>query len=128
MEDHGISEASVAEFLKRFEQAQGTQSFSNVVDMIHPDAIFRFNDGDYRGHAAIRKAFEETWAYDVTDERYHLADVEVMSTDADSATATFTFNWSGYGPDGPFHIVGRGTVVIVRHDGALKVAVEHLSR
>ena len=44
------------------------------------------------------------------------------------STATFRFHWSGVGDNGPFHIVGRGTSVLVRHDGALKLRVEHLSR
>ncbi len=123
-----VTEAEVVDFLKAFETASGTRSFANVKDMIHPNALFRFNDGDYRGFEAVRAAFERTWAYDVEDERYTLSNIEVMNVDTHSATATFTFTWSGHGPDGPFNIVGRGTTLLVHHQGRLKILVEHLSR
>ncbi len=123
-----IAEEQVLEFLERFEKAQGTQDFDRVAPMLHPDALFRFNDGDYRGIEAARGAFERTWAHEIEDERYRLSDVELLHVDAGSATVTFRFHWSGVGDHGPFHIVGRGTSVLVRHGGALKLLVEHLSR
>jgi len=126
--DRPVTEASVVEFLKRFEDVSATRTFANVRGMIHPNALFRFNDGDYRGLEAIQGAFESTWAHDVIDERYYLSDIEVVNVDTDSAAATFHFNWSGVGEQGPFQIVGRGTTLLVRHHGKLKVMVEHLSR
>ena len=123
-----IGEQQVREFLRRFERAQGTEDFDAVRPLLHPDVLFRFNDGDYRGLEAARGAFESTWALDVDDERYYLTDVEVLHVDSNSATATFRFHWSGSGDNGPFHIVGRGTSVLVRDDGRLKLLVEHLSR
>ena len=123
-----ITETQVLDFLQQFVDASATQSFANVAEMIHPNAMFRFNDGDYRGLEAIQGAFESTWAHDIKDERYYLSHIEVMSIDTDSAAATFQFNWSGAGTQGPFQIVGRGTSVLVRHQDKLKVMVEHLSR
>jgi len=123
-----IKEAAVLAFLEQFVKASATESFADVRGMIHPDALFRFNDGDYRGHEAIQAAFERTWALDVKDARYDVSHIEVMSVDAGSAAATFQFTWSGVGKEGPFRIVGRGTSVLVRHEGRLKVMVEHLSR
>ena len=123
-----ITTEEVLDFMQSFEETQASQQFERVAPLVHPDALFRFNDGDYRGMDQIRGAFEATWAHDVKDERYYLTDIQVESTEANSATATFTFHWSGEGPEGPFHVVGRGTNVIVRHEGTLKVLVEHLSR
>ena len=123
-----IGEQQVLEFLQRFERAQGTEDFDAVRPLLHPDVLFRFNDGDYRGLEAARGAFESTWALDVEDERYYLSDIEVLYRDEHSATATFRFHWSGVGDHGPFHIVGRGTCVLVRHKGELRLLVEHLSR
>ena len=128
LRDLPITETRVVEFLKRFEDASATELFANVVGMIHPNALFRFNDGDYRGLEAIQRAFESTWTHDVKDERYYLSDIEVVSVDTSSAAATFHFNWSGVGPHGSFQIIGRGTSLLVLHDGRLKVMVEHLSR
>jgi hypothetical protein len=126
--DFPITETKVVEFLKRFEDASATGLFANVVGMIHPNALFRFNNGDYHGLEAIQRAFESTWTHDVKDERYYLSDIEVVSVDTSSAAATFHFNWSGIGPHGQFQIVGRGTSLLVLQDGKLKVMVEHLSR
>ena len=47
--DRPITEADVREFLERFEEASATRLFAGVEGMIHPDAFFRFNDGDHRG-------------------------------------------------------------------------------
>src|SRR6266550_760346 len=99
--EHRITETAVVEFLGQFVDASATNSFANVAGMIHPDALFRFNDGDYRGLEAIKGAFERTWAHEVKDERYALSNIEVMSVDTDSAAATFQFNWSGVGSQGP---------------------------
>lgn len=121
-----ITETKVVEFLKRFEDASATGLFVNAAGMIHPNALFRFNDGDCRGLEAIRHAFESTWAQDVKDERNYLSDIDVVSVDTNSAAATFHFNWSGVGPHGPFQVVGRGTSLLVLQDGRLKVMVEHL--
>jgi ketosteroid isomerase-like protein len=126
--DLPITETRVVEFLKRFEAASATRLFANVVELIHPDALFRFNDGDYRGLEAIQHAFEGTWAHDVKDEKYTLSGIKVVSVDANSAVATFCFHWSGVGPQGPFQIAGRGTSLLVLHEGRLKVMLEHLSR
>lgn len=126
--DPQITDTQVVDFLNRFVEASATESFANVAGMIHPDALFRFNDGDYRGLAAIKGAFESTWAHDVKDARYYLSHIEVVSVDSNSAAATFQYNWSGVGTQGPFQITGRGTSVLVRHEDKLKVMVEHLSR
>lgn len=122
------SEQEVRAFLRDFERAQATQDFAEVVPLIHQDAIFRFNDGDYRGIDRIRAAFEATWSIDVEDERYRIEDVEVERVGPDWAVATFRFVWSGIGPNGPFEVNGRGTTAVVMEDGGLKVLVEHLSR
>ena len=123
-----LIEQDVRDFLARFEQAQGMEDFDAIIPMLHPDVLFRFNDGDYRGIEAARGAFESTWALEVWDERYYLTDIEVLHANDHSATAMFHFHWSGVGDQGPFHIVGRGTAVLVRHEGEFKLLVEHLSR
>ena len=123
-----ITEQLVLEFLSRFEAAQNSEDFDQVAPLIHPNALFRFNDGDYRGMEAARGAFESTWAHDVEDERYRLSDIEVLHANGTSATATFRFHWSGIAESGPFEVIGRGTSVIVQHEGEVKLLVEHLSR
>lgn len=123
-----ISHQAVFEFLSAFETAQESHDFDDVEPLIHPEAVFRFNDGDYRGTDQIREAFESTWALDVEEEAYTMSNLEVEHIDTASAVVTFNFFWSGIGPEGPFEIAGRGTSVVVKHEGGLKVVLEHLSR
>ncbi len=105
--DLPITETTVVEFLKRFEAASATELFDNVAGMIHPHALFRFNDGDYRGLEAIQRAFESTWAQDVKDERYYLSDIEVLNVDARSARSSVSFQ-----------LVGRGAERAISHHGS----------
>jgi ketosteroid isomerase-like protein len=123
-----VAEPEIKEFLARYEAAANSHDFSNVAGLIHPDAFFRFTDGDHMGREAIRKAFEDTWAaWDVEDERYELTDVKIVSTDSQSAVITYTFNWSGVVKGKPFSTQGRGTNVIVRSGDGLQFIHEHLS-
>lgn len=126
--DGALTAAEVRAFLERFEQAQAAKSFDAVEGMLHPEAVFRFNDGDHRGLARIRAVFERTWNLGVTDERYAMSDIEVVHLGGDTAVATFTYRWSGVGEKGPFAIEGRGTTLLVRDRGRLCIRLEHLSR
>ena len=124
-----LTEADALQFMARFEAALATEDFANVAPLIHPQAVFRFSEGDHSGMAEIRTAMERTWAHEVNDERYYLTDKRVLRSGEGSATVLFTWNWSGDSPEhGPFEIVGRGTVQLVRHDGEIKILLEHLSR
>jgi ketosteroid isomerase-like protein len=125
---NAIAREDVLAFMQAYVDASNSYDFANVSDLIHPQAVFRFTSGDNVGIEAIQAAFERTWAYDVEDEAYELSDVQVVHTDVDTAVVTFRYHWSGVGPRGPFRVDGRGTSIVVRDNGALKVMVEHLSR
>ncbi len=122
-----ISEAEVREFLQAYERAANDRDFSPVAPMIHPDAVYRFNDGDFTGLEEIRGAFEKTWSLGITDERYWLTDIRVVYTDANSALLTYDYNWTGVGKAGRFQTKGRGTQLIVRNGERLQSIYEHLS-
>lgn len=125
-----ISRNSVVQFLNRFEVLAEKEDFDLVEDMVHEQAFFRFNDGDFNGRHAVRAAFEKTWrsAGDVKKERFYLTDIVVLSTDQASASATYTYNWEGAQGDQRFRIQGRGTRVMVMVAGRLQIIHEHLSR
>ncbi|HEX7026296.1 MAG TPA: nuclear transport factor 2 family protein [Gammaproteobacteria bacterium] len=125
--DTPITDEEIKVFLSEYEAAANSQDFDNVRDLIHPNAIFRFNDGDFIGHEAIRGAFENTWGQDIQDERYYLTNVRVISKDVKSATVTFTFNWTGRVEGRSVNTVGKGTSVIVRNERRLQFILEHLS-
>lgn len=130
MGDAALTAEAVLRFLHRFEELAEKEDFDLLQDLVHDDAFFRFNDGDFVGKAAVRGAFEKTWrgSAGVQKERFYLSDVVVLSVDAASATATYTYNWEGRMNGQAFRIQGRGTRVLVVHDGRLQIIHEHLSR
>ncbi len=125
-----ISDDTVMHFLNLFEEIAEKEDFSLIRDMIHEDAYFRFNDGDFVGHPAIQAVYEKTWRGDpsVRKARFYLSDIVVLTTDHATATATYTYNWEGSQDGRSFTIRGRGTRVLVRMDGRLRIIHEHLSR
>ncbi len=124
-----LTEAEALQFMARFEAALATEDFTQVAPLVHPQAVFRFSEGDHFGMADVKAAMERTWAFEVDDERYYLTDKRVLRSGEDAATVLFTWNWSGNSAEhGPFEITGRGTVQLVRHAGEIKILLEHLSR
>lgn len=123
-----ISESEIFEFLQHYERASQSRDFSTVMDFIHPDALFRFNDGDYAGRQAIQAAFVNTWAHDVINEHYEISDKRIIYANTESAVVAFTFRWSGLVKSQSFQNKGRGTSVIVRAGTRLQIVCEHLSR
>ena len=125
-----ITAESVIAFLHHFEAVAEREDFDQLRGMIDEEAIFRFSDGDFVGHAAIQAVFEKTWRGDpkVRRARFYLTDIVVLTTDQESATATYNWHWEGTFSDQPFTIRGRGTRVL-RWDGAdFQIVHEHLSR
>lgn len=126
----GFTVASATQFLHRFEELAAQENFDLIQHLIHDDAVFRFNDGDFVGKAAIRAVFEKTWkgSAGVKKDRFYLTDVVILSVDQRSASATYTYHWEGSMDGKPFRIRGRGTRVLVQHDGQVQIVHEHLSR
>ena len=125
-----LTKDSVVQFLNRFEEIAANENFDLLQDMIHDNAFFRFNDGDFVGKQAVRGAFEKTWKGSATvkKERFFLTDIQVLTVDGKSATATYTYNWEGSVDGRAFRIQGRGTRVLVIENGRLQIIHEHLSR
>lgn len=125
-----LTRDSVAQFLIRFEELAGKENFDLIQDMVHDNAVFRFNDGDFVGKPAVRGAFEKTWkgSANVKKDRFYLTDVQVLTVDAISATVTYTYNWEGMMDGRSFRIQGRGTRVLVVESARLQIIHEHLSR
>lgn len=130
MSEAALTTEAVVRFLHEFEALGEQEDFDLLEDRVHERAFFRFNDGDFVGRQAVRGAFEKTWkgSADVRKERFYLTDIEVLSVDSASATATYTWYWEGRADGKPFRIRGRGTRVLVLEGGRLQILHEHLSR
>jgi ketosteroid isomerase-like protein len=130
MSEVALTTEAVVQFLNEFEAIAEKENFDLIQDMIHDDAFFRFNDGDFAGKAAVRAIFEKTWkgSAGVRKERFYLTDIQVLTVDTTTATATYTYNWEGSMEGKSFRIQGRGTRVLVVRNGRLQIIHEHLSR
>ena len=130
MTEVALTQDSVVQFLNRFEEIAEKENFDLVQNMIHDNAVFRFNDGDFVGKQAVRGAFEKTWkgSANVRKERFYLTDIQVLAVDARSAAATYTYHWEGSVDGRSFRVQGRGTRVLVVENGQLQIIHEHLSR
>lgn len=125
-----LTKEHIVHFLNEFEAIAGKENFDLIQDMIHDNAFFRFNDGDFSGKQAVRGAFEKTWkgSANVKKERFYLTDIEVPTVDDSTATATYTYNWEGSMDGKSFRVQGRGTRVLIVQNGRLQIIHEHLSR
>lgn len=130
MTDEALTKDAVVQFLNRFEEIAENENFDLIQHMVHDNAVFRFNDGDFVGKQAVRGAFEKTWkgSANVRKERFYLTDIQVLAVDARSAAATYTYHWEGSVDGRSFRIQGRGTRVLVVENGQLQIIHEHLSR
>jgi hypothetical protein len=125
-----IDAGDVVAFLHRFEELAMQEDFDLIRELIDEQAVFRFNDGDFVGRAAIEAAFERTWRGDPTirKARFYLTDIVVLTVDECSASATYTYNWEGAQGEKSFVVRGRGTRVLVHEGGRFRIVHEHLSR
>ena len=131
MTETTLTKDSIVQFLNRFKEIAEKENFDLVQDMVHDHAVFRFNDGDFVDKSAVRGAFERTWKgsnANVKKTRLYLTDITVLTVDANSASATYTYNWEGAMDGQPFRIQGRGTRVLVVEGDRLQIIHEHLSR
>jgi len=115
--------------MQLYEKRSASRRFDQVEDLIADDAVFWFNDGSFSGKDSIRKAFSQTWALEIQDERYWLDNFRWLVKAEEFAVCTFSYHWTGVA-EGKFKNLGdgRGTCVLRRLDSEWKIAHEHLSR
>jgi len=124
-----ITPEEVVQFMNDFELLGEKKNFDLWTSMIHEKASYRLNDGDFFGLPEIRKIVEQTWVTYRTAEnaRFYLSDMRVIHVDRSSASVTFTYNWEWIKDGRPNRAQGRGTRVVVRDQGRLKIIHMHLS-
>ena len=103
--------------LTAYEQRINQHDFDLLLDLIAPDASFWFSDGTHQGIAAIRAAFEATWAALLTDREW-------IGEGDGAAACIYRFNWRSGEQSGS----GRGTTVLARTTAGWRIVHEHLSR
>jgi len=114
------------DFIKAYEQALATQDWSEVEQLIHPDACVTFSNGTvHKGKAEVQKAFESNFSL-IKDEKYSMTNVHWVLKNAKIAVYLFDFNWSGVINDKPASGAGRGTSVLIKSGDKWQLLVEHL--
>ncbi len=114
-------------FLEAYEKAANSRNFDAVEPLVTEDAVFWFTNGAFEGRAAIRRAFEDTWAK-IQDENYSISDVKWIVASYWSSVCTYNFKSKGV-VDGKQQIYGgRGTNVLRRLNGSWRIAHAHLSK
>ncbi|CCK24388.1 hypothetical protein BN159_8496 [Streptomyces davaonensis JCM 4913] len=109
-----------------YERANNSHDISCVVPFIAEDAVYGFSDGSHRGIEEIRSAIGKTFAT-ILDEVYEVRELEWPVLTSDVAVCRCRFAWTGVVNGELRSGRGRGTNVIVRRDGELKMLHEHLS-
>ncbi|WP_069766326.1 nuclear transport factor 2 family protein [Streptomyces sp. LUP47B] len=126
MADRTSLQTELAAFIGEYERANNIHDISRVVPFIAEDAVYWFSDGSHRGIEEIRSAIEKTFA-GILDEVYEVRELEWPVLTADVAVCRYLFAWTGVVNGELRSGQGRGTNVIVRRDGKLKMLHEHLS-
>ena len=115
-----------AQFMDEYAIRTNTHQFDSVAELIAEDAVYWFNDGSFLGRAAIRQAFEATWAA-IQNEIYRIDDVRWLVQDQHSAVCIYTFHWQGQVNNAVVQGSGRGTSVLSSINELWLVVHEHLS-
>jgi ketosteroid isomerase-like protein len=115
------------DFLKQYEYAANSCDFDKVAPLIAKNAVFWFTNETYRGKAAIKKAFEETWAK-IKTEQYKIFDIEWLVNEDNIAVCIYSFTSDGI-VDGKRQVYkGRGTNILSKNDSKWYILHEHLSK
>ncbi|MDE3231138.1 MAG: nuclear transport factor 2 family protein [Chloroflexota bacterium] len=114
------------DFLRRYEQAANSRNLDQVAPLIAENAIFWFINGVFVGRAAIKVAFEDTWAT-ILDERYSITNIRWVGRSATLAVCAYSFRSDGIVNGQRQIYAGHGTNVIEKRDGQWLMTHEHLS-
>ena len=119
-----ITNTAALEFVDRWVAANKSKDFGNLQPLIHPKAMYRNQDGDLVGLNDIRQSFEGTISS--PDENYNIDNVRVTYAGSESATVAYTWIMTDKTLDGRLgRLTGRGTIVINREEGQLKLRLLH---
>lgn len=114
------------DFIRAYEAALASQTWSQVEPLIHPEACVTFSNGTvHMGKAAVQKAFERNFTL-IQDEKFSISNVHWVLKTAETAVYLFEFHWSGLMQGKPAQGAGRGSSVLIHADGRWQLLVEHL--
>jgi ketosteroid isomerase-like protein len=112
--------------LAAYEERINQHDFDLLAPLIASDATFWFTEGSYAGHAAIRAAFERTWAT-LNNDTYRLDQRHWIARGDDVAACSYRFVWTTT-IDGERRTgSGRGTTILRRDAGTWRIAHEQLT-
>ena len=118
--------AELTAFMREYEEANNSHDIDRVTPMIAPDATYWFTDGSHDGLPQIAEAIRRTFSV-IKDESYEINGLEWVVLAPEHAVCAYRFSWTGVVDGEPRSGHGRGTNVLVKHEGRWQVRHEHLS-
>ena len=117
---------NLEDFIQAYEQALGTQEWSQVEPLVHQDACVTFSNGAvHKGKDEVGKAFTRNFST-IKDETYSISNVHWVRKDDNTAVYLFDFHWTGIINEKQTSGSGRGTCVLIKDDEQWKLLIEHL--
>ena len=114
------------EFVRAYENALASQSWTLVEPLVHENVCVTFSNGAvHKGKAAVRSAYEANFGA-IVDEDYRISNLHWVLRNQDVAIYVFDFAWRGRIRGHASQGGGRGTSVLVRDGSHWKLLVEHL--
>ena len=113
------------EFIHAYQQAMTTQQWTKVEPLIHPEATIIFTTGTHVGHSEIQRAFQHNFD-SIQDDTYSIENIHWVHSDENNATCIFEYQWEGVVNNRLVSGRGRGSMVLIKEDGAWKLLLEHL--
>ncbi len=118
---------TVSSFIELYIANTNTHNFKNLEPMLHPNAVYWFDENEYTGMAAIEAAFLKAWQF-VPDEVYSIKHLRWLSIDSKTAACIYVYEWEGTHHHTRLKGSGRGTNLLVKENGSWKIVHEHLNK
>ncbi|GAA0371414.1 YybH family protein [Bacillus horti] len=112
--------------LETYINATNTHDFTQVEQVLHPDAVYWFSDKTCTSIDEIKDYFNRAWDM-IKEEKYTATEIQWIAADQHVATCIYTYNYEGYLEGGFVSGKGRATNVFTQVDGKWKLIHEHLS-
>lgn len=112
--------------LKSYIDATNSHDFNNVKKVLHPQAVYWFNNKNCNSIEEIESYFINTWDR-IKDEVYSATDIYWIAVGEQVATCIYTYNYQGYYNGELISGSGRATNVFTLFNDEWRLKHEHLS-
>ncbi|MHC0039665.1 YybH family protein [Pseudoneobacillus sp. C159] len=117
---------NVEKALEGYIQATNSHGFPNVAKYLSENAVYWFQDKEYKTTSEIEAYFNNTWNL-IKEERYWISNVQWLGISDTMATCLYQYHWEGLHNNKPISGKGNATNVFMKFEHEWKLIHEHLS-